>query len=82
MTYLSRDKITVRLRILAIGVDKYKLAPEAGGYKELRKAAEGARSGRRGVRPVTAGAFTAKCCRQGCSSMGTRAETTSWNALN
>jgi transposase-like protein len=33
----------VRLRILVIGVDKYKLAPEAGGYKELRHAASGAR---------------------------------------
>ena len=44
VTYLSRDKITVRLTILVIGVDKYKLAPDAGGYKELRHAAGGART--------------------------------------
>jgi Caspase domain/WD domain, G-beta repeat len=43
VTYMSRDRIEVRLRILAIGVDKYKLAQDAGGYKELRKAADGAR---------------------------------------
>ena len=43
VTYVSRDQIEIRLRILVIGVDKYKLAPDAGGYKELRHAAEGAK---------------------------------------
>ena len=43
VTYLSRDQITVRLHILVIGVDKYMLAPDAGGYKSLRHAASGAK---------------------------------------
>jgi hypothetical protein len=43
VTYQTRDQVRVRLRILVIGVDTYKLAPQAGGYRPLAHAASGAR---------------------------------------
>ena len=48
VTYLSRDTVTVRLRILAIGVGKFKPDPAADPtvkpFRELRKAGSDARS--------------------------------------
>ncbi len=43
VTYVTRGQIKVRLHILVIGIDRYKLAPDEGGYRKLGHAVKGAK---------------------------------------
>jgi hypothetical protein len=43
VTWVTIDKVRVRLHLLIIGVGKYKHTPDAGGYRELEHATSDAK---------------------------------------